>query len=384
MNGVKSLLAAGLLVCVSSHVQAQAIESVTMTSDPNDVVFTVRADKALSMPSMRAYDGQIRVRFPSADAPQSIQVNGDGAAIKLIDVRGGSHDSAVMRLELGDGTKLGVDDVRVENRKHIMVLRIARDLLPPLREPRVEEPAKKLLPANNPVPAPALAPVSPEKKGAAPLALSAAKSASPADVKKAEPLKNVMAGPSASSPMPMLLGISAILALAYGVMRLLTKKKLPGDKLRAPIDIVAQKRIGPRHQLVIVRAFGREHLLSIQGGNTTLIAASEEIEDTFGDKLALVSQESALTPDPQMIQNVAISQKSEPARESRVETLTGGDLIRSAIQQRLSSAASKKSASEEMITAARANAEAQGSRKEEKALSQAVAGLVRLRREAQL
>jgi flagellar biogenesis protein FliO len=174
----------------------------------------------------------------------------------------------------------------------------------------------------------------------------------------------------------MLIGISAILALAYGTMRLLMQKKKGTDKVRAPIDIVAQKRIGPRHQLVIVRAFGREHLLSIQGSNTTLIAANEEIEDNFGDKLALVSREEpSIEPQANMIQNVAITQKSEPTRETRTEPLTGGDLIRSAIQQRLSGPSRKNSNESESGAPGH---------KEEKVLSQAVAGLVRLRREAQL
>jgi flagellar biogenesis protein FliO len=346
-----------------------------MTSDPNDVVFTLRADKALSTPSVRTYEGQVRVRFPETDAPQSLQVNGDGTAIKLIDVRGGSHDSVMMRLDLGENTKLSADDVRIENRKHIMVVRIARDVLPPLREPHTE-PAKKALPqttdAPKALPSAPLALPAPKPAVDGATALTSKKIAAPADAKKGAPLNAMMAGPGGSSPMPMLLGISAILALAYGAMRLLMQKKKGSEKTHAPIDIVAQKRIGARHQLVIVRAFGREHLLSIQGSNTTLIAASEEIEDSFGDKLALVSREEpSMEPHAAMIQNVAISQRSEPVRE----TLTGGDLIRSAIQQRLSTPSRKKTS--EPTSGSSKNPD-------EKALSQAVAGLVRLRREAQL
>jgi flagellar biogenesis protein FliO len=383
MNSFKPLFAAALFSALSNSAHAQAIESVTMTSDPADVVFTVRADKPLDMPSVRTSEGQVRVRFPDVDAPQSIQVAGDGAAIKLVDVRGGSHDSVMMRLDLGGNTKLSPEQVRVENRKHTMVLRIARDALPPLREPRVVEP--KQLPATTEepksaplaLPAPKEAPAaqpSETKQAPAPLALTSKKVEAAKTDKK---LDTMMAGPSANSPMPMLIGISAILALAYAVMRMLMTKKKGAEKTRAPIDIVAQKRIGPRHQLVIVRAFGKEHLLSIQGGNTTLIAANEEIEDTFGDKLALVSREENIEPQAAMIQNVAISQKAELAsRDTRTDLALamGGDRIRSAIQQRLSSATRAKTS----------EPEAMPKNKDEKALSQAVAGLVRLRREAQL
>ncbi|HTU62172.1 MAG TPA: hypothetical protein VMF89_27125, partial [Polyangiales bacterium] len=99
MNALKTLLAAGLLASISAVAQAQAVESVTMTSDPADIVFTVRADKALSTPSVRVSEGTVRVRFPDADAPQSIQVRGDGAAIKQVDVRGGSNDSVMMKID---------------------------------------------------------------------------------------------------------------------------------------------------------------------------------------------------------------------------------------------------------------------------------------------
>jgi hypothetical protein len=81
MDTLKTLFAVSALACLTTNVQAQEVESVTMTSHPSDVVFTVRADKALSTPSVRAYESQVRVRFPDTNAPQVLQVSGDGAAI---------------------------------------------------------------------------------------------------------------------------------------------------------------------------------------------------------------------------------------------------------------------------------------------------------------
>jgi flagellar biogenesis protein FliO len=378
----RSLIAAGVLMFSASAVEAQSIEAVTMTSDPNDVVFTLRADKPLSTPTVRAYEGSVRVRFPDSSAPSSITQPGDGAAIKLIDVRSGSHSSAVMRLEFGDSTKLSGEDVRIENRKTSVVVRIARDLLPPLREPKAAEPKK----AEAPVAAaaavkPAAAPIAAEKPAtAAEVEKPAAKpaKAAPLDLNKktaAEPKKPLAAAmASDSSPMPMLLAISAILGLAYVAMRVVMKKQAAAPRNAAPIEVVAQKRIGPRHQLLIVRAFGREHLLSVQGGNTTPIATSDELEDTFQDKLAVASR---IEPASDLVKDVAITQRAaEPTRETKPEVTAGGDMIRAALAQRLSAATKGARAAD--------GAAAKSSNKEDKVLSQAVAGLVRLRREAQL
>ncbi|HEX6246210.1 MAG TPA: flagellar biosynthetic protein FliO [Polyangiales bacterium] len=379
----RSLIAAGVLMFSASAVEAQSIEAVTMTSDPNDVVFTLRADKPLSTPSVRAYEGSVRVRFPDSSAPASITQPGDGAAIKLIDVRSGSHGSSVMRLEFGDSTKLSGEDVRIENRKTSVVVRIARDLLPPLREPKAAEPKKAEAPvAAAPVAAkPAAAAGAAEKPAVAVTAEKpAAKPAKavPLDLNKKsapeakKPLAAAMA--SDSSPMPMLLAISAILGLAYVAMRVVMKKQAAAPKSAAPIEIVAQKRIGPRHQLLIVRAFGREHLLSVQGGNTTPIATSDELEDTFEEKLAAAAR---IEPAADLVKDVAITQRAnEPTREIKPEVTAGGDMIRAALAQRLSAATKSARAAD--------GASAKSSNKEDKALSQAVAGLVRLRREAQL
>lgn len=367
--------AAGLLVS-TSVASAQSIEGVTMTSDPNDVVFTLRADKSLGTPTVKAYEGSIRVRFPESSVPSSITNPGDGAAVKLIDVRSGSHSSAVMRLEFGDNTKLRDDDVRIESRKTSVVVRIARDLLPPLREPKAEAPKKPEAPAPAaaaPVAAPAEKPRAKVEAKPAPAPLTLTKKSESADKKHAQPLAASMA--SGNSPMPMLIAVSAVLALAYAAMRVLMKKQNSAPRSIAPIDIVAQKRIGPRHQLVIVRAFGREHLLSIQGGNTTPIATSDEIDDSFGDKLAAASR---IEPSTDLVKDVAITARgTESPRETKSEVGAGGDMIRAALAQRLSAATKRAKAADAD------DAEAP-KRKEDKALSQAVAGLVRLRREAQL
>lgn len=366
MKSLLQIAGSALLLSLAGSASAQSIESVTMTSDSQDIVFTLRADKPLAAPAVRTYEGAVRLRFPESDVASSIQEKGDGAAIKELDVRSGSHGTAVMKLELGDNTKLSDADVRVESRKHIAVVRIARDLLPPMREARAQPLAQPAAPAAAAASA-AAAPVVPAAESKAgdakkPLLLPTAK-------KPAKQLDSVLAQSTSSSPMPMLIAVSALLGLAYGAMRLLTNKKKSAGLLKpAAIDIVAQKRIGPRHQLLIVRAFGREHLLSIQGGTTTPIATSDELEESF-----------AARPEPQLDLTMS-QQRALPALEKKEEeTQFGSELLRVALAQRLRDQGVKPANDARSSTAPKPPIS-----KDEKALSTAVAGLVRLRREAQL
>jgi flagellar biogenesis protein FliO len=377
MKLLKTLGMSAALLGYATLVEAQGIEGLTMTSDPEDIVFTVRADESLHTPSVQTYEGSVRVRFREMDTPEVIQVRGDGAAIKLADVRGGSHDSSVLRLDLGDATKLAVEDVRVEKRGHSVVVRIARDLLPPMAEPRTHDGKAAAAAAAAPVATPA-APVAkaapaPAKAEVPAAAAAPVKPAAPAPLAKAKakdvPLADALANSGSSSPMPMLLAISAILAVAYAALRLVMKKQksAQGPRVAAPIDIVAQKRIGPRHQLVIVRAFGREHLLSIQGGTTTPIATSDEL---FEESAPLMERTGLLAGAP-----IAEPAHEQPRVEKKKEeeAVFGGELLRAALAQRLKEA-----------TEPRTREPAARPSRDDKTLSQAVAGLVRLRRDADL
>jgi flagellar biogenesis protein FliO len=368
MKKVVTIAGSLLLLSLAGSASAQSIEGVTMTSDSEDFVFTLRADKPLATPVVRTYSGSVRLRFPASNAPESIQVKGDGAAVKEVDVRSGSHDTAVMKVELGDDTKLTEADVRIENRKHIAVVRIARDLLPPMREARAtpaEKPAAPVVAAAATAPAPVTqkAEIKPELKK--PLLVD----------KPKKQLDSALQQSTASSPVPLLLAISAVLGLAYFVMRVLLKKNSAGLPKPAAIDIVAQKRIGPRHQLVIVRAFGREHLLSIQGGTTTPIATSDELDESFAQR---AEPQLDLTVSQQRALPAAIAPKKEE------ETQFGSELLRVALAQRLKDQNAGRPKSDPAAAPSGEGSGRPAGVKDEKALSTAVAGLVRLRREAQL
>jgi flagellar biogenesis protein FliO len=340
--------------------QAKAVEDVMLAADAQDLVLTVIADEPLRAPTIRTYAGSVRIRFYDAKDTPLLRLTGDGGAVRSVDVSEGSDKSAAVVMVLGDRTRLAPTDVRVERAGEKTVFRISRGLLPALREgspmPTAQAVAPKPVarPAAQPTPsaapvaiaqAPAAAPAAPVQAvqpAPAPAIAPAPEAPSPVTalgVKKAPakapaPEKVKLGQDAGSSTLPMLLSITALLALAYGAIRLFLKKN---DGIEIPaIDIVAQKRLGPRHQLVIVRAFDRDYLLSIQGGQTTVVARSSRSKQ-------IAASEALLSPLPQKRSSTpsVTGRPINPELERELgrdfeddEVTFGGELFKTALEQR--------------------------------------------------
>lgn len=373
--------ASGLFTPVAS--QALSVDDVTLTSDASDVVITVRGDENLTAPSVNSYEGQLRVRFPAARVQHTVQVPGDGGAIANVELRAGSHETAVIQLSLGDDTKLAVSDLRLELKKNTVVMKIARDLLPPMKVIKGE--AAKTAPIAAPVAAKATAVAAPAaaKPTANPAATKTAAAKPAAAAKK--PLSGALA-PS-ESPVPALLALSAVLGLAYLALRMFMKKR-PELKSTPTIEVIAQKRMGARHQLVVVRAFGQDHLLSIHGTTTTHIAASEAGSEHMAIENAarhVASQRESAVSEKQRESRASEARETREAPTAKAEvpageeTVFGGELLKLAIAQRKRDNTITRMTERKPAPAPVPEADP---KEEEKVLSQAVAGLVRLRREA--
>jgi len=359
----RALLAALVLACTLAPrlALAKAIEDVTIGADASDIVINVISDEPLNAPAVRTYPGAVRLRFYDAKDPTQLKLPGDGGALRSVEVGQGSDHSAALTLLLGDKTRLSSTDVRIEMRGATISLRIARGLLPALREPEksADKPADK--PAGPPAPAPAAqpaaAPAPAPAQANAPLApaepaadkpTAAQKPAFPLAAKKAPGEKDeapasdlkLQKDAGRGSAVPILLTVTALLALAYAGMRLFMKKKGLIDTIPA-IDVVAQRRLGPRHQLVVVRAFDRDYLLSIQGSQTTLVARSSR-RRVPGSRAP--SAAAAASDMDVMLPAMPLARTPTPAPpaardrdrdfEEDDEVTFGGELFRHALEQR--------------------------------------------------
>jgi flagellar biogenesis protein FliO len=332
---------------------AKAIEDVLLGSDPQDIMITVLADQPLNPPTVRTYAGSLRIRLYDAKDTPLLKLTGDGGAVRSVDVANGSDQSAAVVVTFTDRTRLATSDVRVEQDGAKVVLRIARGLLPALREnaPAASPVGPKPAAVAVPTPAPVAAPVAKPVPAVAPVA-AAVETKEPAtalgqpkpqqDAK--EELKLAKGGDS--SAMPVLIAVSALLALCYGAMRLVLKKNSAVDI--PAIDVIAQKRLGPRHQLVIVRAFDRDYLLSVQGGQTTVVARSsrkrlDDAEDMLSPlpfKRAPVGELPDLAP-PKNPSRAPAPPASTPPKQALNrepfeddEVTFGGELFKHALEQR--------------------------------------------------
>lgn len=363
MNLRASIAALALAVSalMPSAAFAKAIEDVLLGSDAQDIMITVLADQPLNAPTVRTYAGSLRIRMYDAKDTPLLKLTGDGGAVKSVDVANGSDQSAAVVVNFTDKTRLNASDVRVEREGGKVIFRIARGLLPALREnvPAASKPAV-VAPAPTPVAAPVAAakveaPKVEAPKLEAPKAeapkVEAKKPAAPTlgQPKKPEPAKKdlKLAQGGDSSAVPVLIAVSALLALCYAAIRLFMKNKTSVDI--PAIDVIAQKRLGPRHQLVIVRAFDRDYLLSIQGGQTTVVARSTrkkgEREDTMAglhlpfDRAPVGGldlpppKNSSRAPKPASeAPKVITPREREPFEDD--EVTFGGELFKAALEQR--------------------------------------------------
>lgn len=251
-----------------------------LTEDAFDV--RLESTGALGEPTVRTSAGFVRVWFPGMRSAR-LDAPGDGQAVREIRVRPGVSDTSVTIIRVGDMRRLPADAVTVIVDGAVAHVRIDRDALPrptvvqpaaPAEDladltadlsddaARLEaEPEAEVVEASEEVEAAPEAEVveASEETEASPLALTRRDEASP-----------ISSSDGLSTTVVMVL-LTLLLGVAYGIVRIFQKKKPAGP--RADIEIVATKRLGARHQLLVVRALGEDHLLAVQQGKTERLAS---------------------------------------------------------------------------------------------------------------
>ncbi|MFK8003637.1 MAG: flagellar biosynthetic protein FliO [Polyangiales bacterium] len=260
----------------------------------------------LPEPRVRIGRGEVKLWFRGVDHERLTQP-GDGLAFRDVRVRGGAGDSALVHIRLGDRREISSDDISVVPFDGGSAIRFRRGALPQ-RPPEMEA-------------APAARAESVEVEEAAVDAAgeadeSEADAAGEADVGEdgallAPPLlatetEGALAGglldghePTNGSPVGVLLLITALLGGLLLVVRLVVSRR-KGITVAPDIDVVSTKRIGPRHQLIVVRALGEEHLLSVNGAQTQLITSVSQDAEMDEEMIRLTKPRiSAAPPSPQ-------------------------------------------------------------------------------------
>jgi hypothetical protein len=144
MRGAYLTLALLCGALAPAQAEAKAIEDMRLAADANDIVITVLTEGTLNTPTVRTGPGVVRVRLSDVVGSMPKKLEGDGSALRSLELIPWGDGTAAIAIMLGDQTRLLPTDLRVQTNSDHMTLRIARGLLPPLSDdPNVRVVAKK-------------------------------------------------------------------------------------------------------------------------------------------------------------------------------------------------------------------------------------------------
>lgn len=225
----------------------------------------LEAQETLGEPRVHTSRGFVRVWFPQMRAARFDEA-GDGGAVRSVRVRAGVQDSAVSIIRIGDQRRIAESAVQVMRDGSIARVRIARSDLPLVRTVPTR-PAREASAQSEAEPAAA---TDAEEESPAPAEEVVLASPALALTQTGAEAALLTEGSGLSTTMLLVL-LTALLGLAYLLVRLFGKRRrgVPPPA----IEIVANKRLGARHQILVVRALGEDHLLTVHGGRTERIAS---------------------------------------------------------------------------------------------------------------
>ncbi|MCG8557256.1 MAG: flagellar biosynthetic protein FliO [Proteobacteria bacterium] len=265
---------------------ARALEVTQLVVGSNDTHRFVRigSSEQLGSPRIRSFPGRVKVWFPDVKEDIRMRAPGDGVAIARASLWPGYGRTLMLAIHLADGRQVPSVAVGVERdgnqtrvlipREHLRSLQASKAIERP--ELQIPEPPAAA-PANTPNVG---RPGSKQKLGAGDeLAKTKTKTKRIRRIKR--PPLSVAADDSGSSQLTVLLWISAILAGVLLAVKVVQKRR-GGNDARPEIEVVASRRLGTGFQLLVVRAFGRDHLLSIAGRqvqNLATVASAREASE---------------------------------------------------------------------------------------------------------
>lgn len=298
------VLSLGLLM---TPALAHADQLRVSSYDMDDAGGTVRLESnaAIGEPWMRVDGKVVRIWFPHVtEIARFDHERSNEDPIRALQLRPGASETAVLRIELGSARRITPQDIEVSRHgvQASVALRVG-----PHKQPAETSANAARTPVASARPEPQLtaaaarAPAAPEAAApveAAPAALplSAASKPTPAAGEDAGedglPLQGAKADSAGHSLL--LLGITSfLLAGVYFGVQLWNKPKGQRPGVPAPsIEVLGTRRLGPRQELMIVRALGSDHLLLCTGGR------AERVASTPSPVLALPAEASPETPPP--------------------------------------------------------------------------------------
>lgn len=335
----RSMLVGGLVFLGLSTGSAQAAPSlggVRVESVGDEFAVRVLADAPLENARVRTESGHVRVWFSNVSNRPRLEIDGDGRAIRRVALAPGMEETIVLRIDLGDDVRVPANDVRIEPTPDGCLVHVPTGWLPPAApEPTTATPP--------PAPTAAANAATPNAAATSPATNVATNAANPRTTDDAgdeavadpNPASDAEAAPALgarrdrdsstlgtrpASELPI--ATLGLIALALLGAWLYAKKHRRTSAERSDIQILATHRLGPKHQLLVVRALGQDHLLAVHGQTTQVLGTTkpnEERPSTFLSRLREASDERAAPPPP-----APASDENEERFGARLLSLVGG------------------------------------------------------------
>lgn len=238
---------------VATPVSAQQIEAIEVGARNGGAELRVRSRGATAMPRVDVGEGVVRVHFTGLAESAWLDADGDGRVIQTVRARPGIRGTTILTARLVPAVSIDAADVVVRQADGDWVIAfdpplpgVARDATTPTAAPA--SPAVSASPAAAP---------SPESTRST----NAAASALPL---RAAPRTPPMA--EGGSPLDSWRWLAVVMLLGgVGSIAMWLRRRTPaiGAPVPPSLDVIASKRLGPRSQLVIVRALERDVVLHI-------------------------------------------------------------------------------------------------------------------------
>lgn len=351
------------LFAAPSWASANRFTEAAIDIDESHATIILQAEEATGEPRVGTRPGLVKAWFP-AMSHNSLRVEGDGELFRYVRVRPGANDTSLVILRLSDGRSLERNDVEVSQEGSEIRIIIPRSALPgaPVTEAAEGEEA-----------AAAATTEATEDTEAAGTEAATEDAALGQPSEESTGAGSLMGGGQGAN-MGLMLLVTLLLGFIYMFVRIFTKKKRASGP-KSDIEVIANRRLGSKHQLLVVRALGEDHLLSINAGRTDRIASLPIPESAYAEPVEPTQEADTATPSLfQRVQaglGLGSQHPTAPAPELNEERVS------------LSKAAQAAAFSTEVRRAARGSSMPPSSIPAAQAVrggsSEAVAGLIRLR-----
>jgi hypothetical protein len=260
---------AAVLSCLPGAAQAHALRVSSYEMSEAGGIVMLESDVPVGEPWLRIDAKQVKVWFPNvADVARFDHERDVSEPIRALLLRPGAQDSAVVRIDIGNGHKLTRDNIEITRNGLTAKIRVQFAVAPSALGATPATVAKPA-PVVNAAPLAAAKPLVLQGAAKPETALAAKKSTSPAS---ASTLGNTKLGLAAGSQanLGLLIAISALLLVAYGWIKRFAKPRTP----RTPdIQVLSARRLGNRSELLVIRALGADHLLVTSQGRIERVAS---------------------------------------------------------------------------------------------------------------